>query len=380
MIKIKNFNKYIIIISVSILLFSCYNIDDINSNSSTSAEVLDDSTDPYYYYGMNRINMFTGAITSLCSDPLCNHKTESCPLYYYDYNIDTAKIYNNKYLFYISFFSRFRLMKLYDPNAVGTNKIFAYDIENNKLSVIYEFDDMYDLYNIRKVRNGNYLYYIFGLNTEKTVENSDIHKFYIIEVNINTASAKLIYSGEVDSIYTLILHVNNNRIYWKKYISTNEVVYFTTDYNGNNIEYIDKIKSSEFYAQNGYIYYTDDSTENYKKTSLNLYRHNYNTGKTETVFKNHSLVDWAYSGEYLYYRDDSKIYRIKNDGFDEEFVMDYSDIIDSFHISNDDFKGDYMCIPVFEKNYETKYAGLDALGQTSYLIINQKTLEYKLVH
>ena len=68
------------------VLFSCYNSDNTNSeaDSNTLNESLLSITDPYYYYGMNRINMLTGAITSLCTDPLCDHKTDSCPLYYYD--------------------------------------------------------------------------------------------------------------------------------------------------------------------------------------------------------------------------------------------------------------------------------------------------------
>ena len=240
---------------------------------------------------------------------------------------------------------------------------------------------MYDLYTLLKIKNGDKLYYVIGLSTEKTAENSDIHKYYIIEIDTINSKAKLIYSKEHDSIYKLIHYITDDKIYWKEYVSVNEVRYYTTDYNGNNIEYIDYYTYVKDLAQNGYIYYSDgDSTENNKKTSMNLYRHNYNTGETVPVFKDHPIVNWTYNGEYLYYLEDSKIYRIKNDGFDEELVLDYSDIIDSFYLSFDDSKGDYMCIPVYEKDYEKKYANLDALGQKSYLIINQKTLEYKLVH
>ncbi|MBE6551398.1 MAG: hypothetical protein E7665_04610 [Ruminococcaceae bacterium] len=129
-----------------------------------------------------KINLETGKLTTLCKDPICNHRTKECPffdLYSYFYIFDNNVIY-------------YRDNTVVEKNNITSNLTIAfYDIKKSKFYTLYEFSSKQNTFSYNMTLYNDELMFTDIIRDEKTNERT--HTLYAL--NVKTRKKRVLYKG-----------------------------------------------------------------------------------------------------------------------------------------------------------------------------------------
>jgi hypothetical protein len=238
-----------------------------------------------------RYNVSTGNITSICPDPLCKHDSPDCPLY----GLIGAFIISKNIIY---FNCRYNYLVRKSDGAPDYYKKFcgfvSYDIENNKRTVLEEYEDTIISGRPFDIFIYNYHYYYRNIYDEK----SNNYKITICRRNLITNEVIMLDDISLQDVTTIMLFTLNNRIYFSDGCSI-----FSTNYDGNDYQTLLNGKFDIAYTDGQYIYYrsklNDTSQFSQSKDVYTVHRVDFN-GKND-IDLNLCTKNFAVTGKYIYY-------------------------------------------------------------------------------
>jgi hypothetical protein len=322
-----SFKKILLICLIMILLSSCSREEFPNPSTTTEPEngvVLDFSysesddnvilynaynstnifqyEDGYIYFNnggpagsilstLMRYNTSTGNITYVCPDPLCNHDTPDCPLY----GIIGTFIINKNIVYFNCRYNY--LVRKSDGTPDYYKKFFgfvSYDIENNKRTVLEEYEDTLISGRPFDIFIENYHYYYKNVYYEE----SNNYKITICRRNLITNEVMMLDDISLQGVTTIMLFTLNNRIYFSDGRSI-----FSTDYAGNDYQTLINGKFDIAYTDGQSIYYRsklNDTTQfSQSKDVYTVHRVDFN-GKND-IDLNLCTKNFAITEKFIYY-------------------------------------------------------------------------------
>lgn len=278
-----------------------------------------------------KLNLENGTMTPVCSDPLCNHATPSCPfagaisfIYINDNTVYYHRTYslreNNESYGYVQFCS-YNLetmeMRIYKQEEIVSGKSYGESI--------------------KKLFYNNYCYYYDLLyDSEK-----DISIWKIMRLDLDTGSE--VYLGDMENENGFVmeyLFIIGDRIYFR---DAQSIFSTDLDLNDKQVHIEGRFPDEDIYTDGENIYYsvlTDDKSKSYK-----LYR----CGLDGSEIIDLGIVStsgWFITTNYIYYTHPNRfeleyagggtlpffydaIYRCDHDGQNSELVYE------AFHRNNE---------------------------------------------
>jgi len=163
----------------------------------------------YYYNGgyvVYRINSKTGNVTTVCNDPLCFHKTESCPFYGFFpgtmYYVHKNMIhYTQRYTYPVEEYGK-TVWKEVDRKV-------RFDIKKQKLSIVRDYvaEDFESYMIISELYYEDYYYYLNNL-----VDENDSLYFQLCRDNLTTGKTEVI--KELGNTAVSMMYVDSDKLFY----------------------------------------------------------------------------------------------------------------------------------------------------------------------
>ena len=426
--------KIILCTLITLVLFFVVSCDvtdakkntNINANNDTVKE--EKTMDDIYFFrtGNDSIRLISGEIiygkapvkinpvkktvSSICLDPLCDHRVD-CPLYTTkDIHIDGT------YLFYIEGVS---VTSTLTNDKTGSVNLLVYDMINGNSRKIAEYRDNFIIVG----EAGSYLYYYLPMYNEEDTTHVDYILYRadaktgnVIEMPLYEEYSSIMDGTAGNTDYPSIYAINNNKIYWhvRDKINTSAMVYYTTDFEGTNkemLEYTGNFGMMNGKYSGGYFYYgvimvtmlfedfmnASGSDLQRSKLNNNIYRIPLD-GSSEAELIAESVMTYTLLGDKVYYTvlegeaeaveycgietfnwSGGKVYVMNSDGTDKQLLCetghDLSNVNGYFEAKTIDGI-DYIALSfnIEAQNYSSGYT-----ASSDTIIINASTGEYTVV-
>ena len=195
-----------------------------------------------------KINPVTGAVTSVCVDPLCSHDSADCPLY----GIQSAMVSGSRMYYVAGSLS----VAQKTGERSGHCEVRAYDMTNGTVKKLAQSEDailllgayrdaVYYAAAVYEDETDGFRYALFRADDRKTTELPLAHEYRSVSASMNT--------GDLPSIYTF----DGDRILWYA-PGENGYEFYSTDLAGKILEVFD---AANPYMMNGtyadgYAYYS----------------------------------------------------------------------------------------------------------------------------
>lgn len=227
-----------------------------------------------------RYNCETGNITTVCSDPLCDHKSYDCPFFM----MNPFVVYKDRVFF--------RRVNVFDDYT----EQMSYNISTAALKVHEKIDSMNGGEYLKQILIDNYRYYYDYKQKDETSEPEAV----ICRMNLDTGKIETV-SGDLqkDELdyyipYTQIfLFTVDSRVYF-----TDGKIIFSTDLDlKNRTDHITGKFPGDVYTDGEYIYYSQKQDE-----TTDIYRMKFDGSDNTYIVTVSTYSSWQFTEKYIYYQ------------------------------------------------------------------------------
>lgn len=236
-----------------------------------------------------RLDQESGNITSVCSDPLCNHNTIECP---FGGNISGISIYQDEIYYWRSFMRKNVATGKYDQTI---RQFCSYNLKTMNFTVHIEQAIL------NGISSGQYMKMLFAdeycyFYDYVYYKETDTYQWLLKKMNINSSDVSVVNEIEnsTDFPADVFLFIIEDRIYFK-----NPGEIYSTDINLNNkiVHVKGKFLSEDIFTNGKYIFYSvlDESGMSETIHRVNL------DGTNDVDLGISSAVNWCLTENYIYY-------------------------------------------------------------------------------
>ncbi len=232
-----------------------------------------------------RLNVKTGNITSVCTDPLCQHDNADCP--FYGVNNFWIVTPDSNIRYFRNYIESIKDANGFTADTVINVSFYTYDTHTSRITVNEEFVPSEGWDGGNEFYSGDYRFYQAQLYDEET----DSYNYANMRMDMTT-NKKTVITENTDRMLFII----NERLYL-----TDSAVIYSVDFNGGDrIDCVSgRFAGQQILTDSKSIYYTADGE---------LYRMLLSSGKEEPlgVYPN-EFYYYYLTGNYIYYISGEKV-------------------------------------------------------------------------
>ena len=236
-----------------------------------------------------RLNQKNGSVTSVCADPLCDHKSISCP---FGGNISGICIYNDTIYYWRMFTQKNAATGEYDKSI---RQFCSYDLNNMKFTVHIEKELPSGVSSgqyMKMLFDGDYCYFY----DYEYYSDTDTYQWQLKKMNVKSSKVSLVskVDNSVDFPAEVYLFIVDGRIYFK---SPDEIYSTNMELEDRKTHIKGKFLSEDIYTNGQYIFYSvlDESgvSETIHRADLD--------GSNIINLGISSTLNWRVTSKYIYY-------------------------------------------------------------------------------
>lgn len=251
-----------------------------------------------------RLNQKNGSVTSVCADPLCDHKSTSCP---FGGNISGICIYNDAIYYWRMFMQKNAATGEYDKSI---RQFCSYDLSNMKFTVHIEKELPSGVSSgqyMKMLFFGDYCYFY----DYEYYADTDTYQWQLKKMNITNSKVSLVskIDDSVDFPAEVYLFIVDGRIYFK---SPDEIYSTNMEFEDRKVHIKGKFLSDDIFTDGQYIFYSvlDESgiSETIHRADLD--------GSNVIDLGISSTLNWRVTSKYIYYFEPNyKVIQAGKDGY-----------------------------------------------------------------